>query len=180
MISRNTFRCFTGLLLLSLSHGKSLQLVEDQLASDCFNPSGENCNWYKECLEKRYQCEKTSYPYAISFAEHFCSRFGTMYNSFSAKGKQWIDATRKCLQVALVPLLDPSKVPTCKEIRRFAFKSHTPCYVTPSPQGPSMCDLPFTDWLHVFHTIKSAFFKAAIPSIQGAFGTLGRCVSQGK
>lgn len=171
----------TGFAFIYLSCGKPLtEDAEDQLSADCFAPFGANCDWYRKCLEKRYKCEQTPFPYAISFAEHFCLKFDKMYNSFTAKGQNWVDATRKCLQVALVPLLNPSsQEPTCQEIRTFAFNSHTPCYVSPAPQI-SVCRLPFLDWLRVFHTIKSAFIKVTIPSVQGAIGTLKGCIKQGK
>ena len=160
--------------------GKSVQTVQQQISPDCYAPSGKTCRWYRHCLEQRHSCEQSSSPYAIAFAEHFCLRFDKMYGTFSTKGQQWIDATRKCLQVAMVPLLNSTWSPTCKEIRNFAFASHSPCYVSSSSEGHSICRLPFFDWLRVFRTIKSAFIKVAIPTLGGALETVKGCVLQGK
>ena len=37
----------------------------ENLPLHCYSPRGEDCNWYRECLERRYQCEGTDYGYAI-------------------------------------------------------------------------------------------------------------------
>ena len=30
------------------------------LPADCYSPSGDSCDWYRNCLEKKYACEATS------------------------------------------------------------------------------------------------------------------------
>ena len=98
----------------------------------------------------------------MKYAHHFCSKFGVGIDSFSAKGKQWVNATRKCLQRVLVPFLDLEKI-QCKDLKTRAFASHTCCYLagkecTPaSEQNPSICEVPFADWLKVFWITKGAF-----------------------
>lgn len=97
------------------------------LPQQCYSPSGTSCGWYRNCLEKRYPCEATSNGYAIRYAEKFCKLYGDRYSLFSIDGRKWVDGVRKCLQVALVPLIRPWKNPSCQEIRKTAFASHTPC-----------------------------------------------------
>jgi len=110
-------------------------------------------------LEKKYPCEASSNAYAITYATTFCRLFEERRAMFSADGQKWMDGVRKCLQVALVPLLRPWANPTCKEIRKRAFASHTPCYLEPDKDVPSICDLDYVEYVKIFWTIKSSFLK---------------------
>ena len=127
------------------------------LPPECFSPSGDSCDWYRNCLEKKYPCEATSNAYAIRYAEKFCSLFDERRAKFSADGQKWMDGVRKCLQVALVPLLRPWAKPTCEEIREEAFTSHTPCYLKPDKDVPSICDLDYLQYYKIFWTIRGSF-----------------------
>lgn len=129
------------------------------LPPECYSPSGDSCDWYRNCLEKKYPCEATSNAYSIRYAEKFCSLFEKRRATFNADGQKWMDGVRKCLQVALVPLLRPWANPTCKEIREKAFASHTPCYLKPDKDVPSVCDLDYFQYVQIFWTIKGSFFK---------------------
>ena len=130
------------------------------LPSKCYSPSGDSCDWYRNCLEKKYPCEDTSNAYAIKYVEKFCRLYGDRYSIFSSEGRKWVDAVRKCLQVSLVPILRPwNKKLSCKDIRERAFASHTPCYLNPDKDAPSICDLGFKDFLQIFLTIKRSFIQ---------------------
>ena len=39
--------------------------------------------------------------YAIKYGEKFCQLYDKHYDSFSMKGKNWINQVRKCLQIEL-------------------------------------------------------------------------------
>ena len=155
---------------------------QGNLPAECYNPSGDSCEWYRQCFEKRFPCQHTSHPYAIGFAEHYCGKYSEMYNKFSSGGKKWIDAVRKCLQVELVPLLRSSKAMTCEDVQTYGFKSHVPCYQTPDPSQTqiSFCRLPFLDWLRASYTIKTSFIKVPLESVKGVIGTLAACIKRGK
>ena len=77
------------------------------LPPECYSPSGDSCDWYRNCLEKKHPCEASSNAYAITYAEKFCRLFNEKRAKFSADGQKWMDGVRKCLQVALVPLMRP-------------------------------------------------------------------------
>lgn len=64
-----------------------------------YSPTGTDCNWFKNCLEKKYLCSGVRDQNAITFAENFCRLYEDKSYLFSASGKQWVDAVRKCLQV---------------------------------------------------------------------------------
>ena len=129
------------------------------LPASCYSPDGTDCGWYRQCLARMYNCTGQT-EYAISYGEKFCNLYGKSRSSFSRKGRQWIDAVRKCLQVALVPALHICQVkPTCEDIKRIAFESHVPCYVNPY-QGFSVCNLDPIDWARIFWTIKSGFLPS--------------------
>lgn len=129
------------------------------LPSECYSPPGDSCNWYRNCLERKYPCEATSNGYAIKYAEHFCKLYDENFAKFSLIGQKWVDGVRKCLQVSLVPLLRPWMNPTCEGIRERAFASHTPCYLHPDKYAPSVCDLDCSDYYQIFWTIKGSFVK---------------------
>lgn len=147
------------------------------LPSDCYSPSGDSCDWYRNCLEKKYPCEATSNAYAIRYAETFCKLYDKRFNLFSADGQKWVNGVRKCLQVVLVPLLRPWSKPTCKQIREKAFASHTPCYLNPGKGVPSVCDLGCLEYFKIFWTIKGSFSQldTAWESIKGMWNIGTKC-----
>ena len=147
------------------------------LPAECYSPAGDSCDWYRNCLEKKYPCEHTSNAYAIRYAEKFCMLYDKRYSSFSLDGKKWVDGVRKCLQVALVPLLRPWKNPSCEQIRKTAFASHTPCYLHPDKDVPSICDLDCSEYFKIFWTIKGSFTEldTAWESVKGIWNIGSKC-----
>ncbi|WAR31916.1 LOW QUALITY PROTEIN: hypothetical protein MAR_034458, partial [Mya arenaria] len=97
--------------------------------------------------------------YALDYCEKICDLYTEHYNGFHAIGQKWIDAVRKCLQVALVPLLRPYNHPSCDEIKDAAFRIHSECYVSPYPGAPSFRDIGWSNYLKVYMTIKPAFSR---------------------
>ena len=147
------------------------------LPPECYSPPGDSCDWYRNCLEKKYLCEASSNAYAITYAEKFCRMFEERRAKFNANGAKWMDGVRKCLQVSLVPLLRPWNNPTCKEIRAKAFASHTPCYLKPDKDVPSICDLDYSEYLKIFWTIKGTFVNldTAWESLKGFWNIIAEC-----
>ncbi|KAK3082724.1 hypothetical protein FSP39_003530 [Pinctada imbricata] len=150
--------------------------INQTLPSYCYSPSGTDCDWYRNCLEKRHPCDGTEASYAIKYAKKFCDLYTENYNKFSSIGKNWVDQVRMCLQVQLVPSLRPGKQQTCESIKELAFRSHVPCYVKPSESKTlSFCNIPTKDQLKVFWTIKGAFVDEPVASMKGLFETLETC-----
>ncbi|KAJ7388473.1 hypothetical protein OS493_037383 [Desmophyllum pertusum] len=147
------------------------------LPLECYSPSGDSCDWYRNCLEKKYPCEASSNAYAIRYAEKFCRLYDQRLSLFSLDGQKWVDGVRKCLQVALVPLLRPWLEPTCEDIRQKAFSSHTPCYLKPDINVLSICDLDCSDYFKIFWTIKGSFIQldTAWESIKGMWNIETKC-----
>ena len=147
------------------------------LPPECYSPSGDSCDWYRNCLERKYPCEATSNGYAIKYAEHFCKLYDQNFAKFSLSGKNWVNGVRKCLQVSLVPLLRPWVDPTCEKIRERAFASHTPCYLDPGNGMPSVCDLDCSDYYQIFWTIKGSFGKVDTlwESLKGMWNIGAKC-----
>ena len=153
--------------------------VVTPLPTSCYSPSGDSCDWYRNCLEKKYPCEATTSAYAITFAEKFCNLYNDHYSKFSSDGRKWIDAVRKCLQVSLVPLLRMWQKPTCQQIRAKAFGSHSPCYLAPDKGAPSICDLKWTEYLKTFWVIKRSFVSldTAGETLKGLWNVGRRCIA---
>lgn len=151
--------------------------TNNSLPAECYSPSGDSCGWYRNCLEQEHPCEATINAYAIRYAETFCKLYDKRYTLFNAEGRKWVDAVRKCLQVALVPLLRPWKHPSCKDVRETAFASHTPCYLTPDKDAPSICDLDCSEYFQIFWTIKDSFsaLDTAWESIKGIWNIGRKC-----
>ncbi|CAF0743796.1 unnamed protein product [Adineta steineri] len=144
----------------------------------CYRPDGTNCEWYKDCLEKKYPCQDQPADYAMKYATKYCELYTKNYNDFSATGQKWVDGVRKCLQIKMVPLISQSSSSnTCEKIKNEAFASHTPCYTDPYPDSPliSFCYLGFKDTFFVFNTIKSAFGTEFKASMEGLFNTMQSC-----
>ena len=156
------------------------------LPTTCYSPSGTDCEWYQDCLERRFPCVGTSADYAMKYAAHFCAAYSRNYNQFSSLGKIWVDAVRKCLQVSLAPLLrECNSGITCEFIQDTAFKSHDCCYLAGAactPRGtPSICDISFFDWITVFMTIKDSFIQSqALETFQSGLHVGFNCIEKNK
>ena len=164
-------------------YGEKYTQSDLTLPSECYSPSGTNCGWYENCLERKYQCRGTEDDYAMEFATKFCNLYNENFAKFSVEGQTWIDAVRKCLHVSLVPIIRPWCSKSCKEVKQIAFASHVPCYVLPNKQDPSisMCNLGFIDRLKVFWTIKSSLVMSVGSSLEAMNGivmTMSECAAR--
>jgi len=145
----------------------------------CYSPDGQQCNWYRDCLEIRHPCEGTEKAYALRYAEHFCNLYTEHSSQFSANGQKCIDGVRKCLQVKLVPILRIwNDEITCKKIKDIAFDSHDVCYTNPGYGAPSICDLEKQDWCRVFWTMKGSLLSTSTSmlSLSGIIKVAFNCV----
>ncbi|KAH3699741.1 uncharacterized protein LOC127860795 [Dreissena polymorpha] len=141
-----------------------------RLDPTCYSPDGTQCSWYRNCLEKRFPCKELEQSYALDYGEKFCNLYTDHYAEFDDVGQKWVNAVRKCLQVALVPLMRSFNTVPCEQIKDVAFESHTGCYVTPPDGAKSFCDIGGRNLFSVLATIKSAFWQ---------LGTIWRTISQG-
>lgn len=137
-------------------------VVTSSFSNWCFSPSGTECGWYRQCLEKQFPCIESDQTYSIIYAEEICKLYQMHFSEFDSIGQQWIDGVRRCLQVQLVPVLRPFVHKTCEEIKQIAFDSHSGCYLNPGKAKPSICDIGCQNWAQVFWTIKSAVKYAPI------------------
>jgi len=157
------------------------------LPTECYSPPGNNCEWYRNCLHKYKDCSKTSSNYAIDYGYYFCKAYEKSYSKFTQKGRSWVDATRKCLQVSLVPVLRLNNKPSCFKIQKRAFDSHTCCYVAGSscarPGTVSVCLLPLSDLGQIVTTVYESFLPFSkhgdvCKSLEGLISTMQKCPSQ--
>ncbi|XP_052787966.1 uncharacterized protein LOC128222857 [Mya arenaria] len=153
------------------------QSTEAPLPAWCHSPDGTECSWYRTCLEKRFPCTRSGTSYALDYGEKFCNLYTENYNGFDEIGQRWIDAVRKCLQVALVILLRPYNHPSCDEIKEAAFRSHSGCYVSPYPGAPSFCDIGWSNYWKIIWTIKSAFASNFWDTVGQGLKTGFDCIS---
>ena len=149
------------------------------LPSACYSPSGNgSCNWFRDCLYRKYPCQDSSNSYAIRYAERFCSLYDQSYPLFGNNGRTWMKAAGKCLQFSLVPLIRPWVTSlTCQELRNRALASHASCYLNPDQNAPSICALDCSDFIKIFLTIRASFSKldTAWQSMKGLWNIGNNC-----
>ena len=149
------------------------------LPASCYSPDGTDCNWYSQCLARMYDCSGQA-DYAIQYGEKYCKIYRQSQLALSSQALRWIDAVRKCLQVALVPLVHLCQERyTCKSVEKAAFDSHATCYLSPY-QGFSVCLLPVSDWLRIFWTIKGSYHTSAfLKTMKSSAVVAANCRSEG-
>ena len=145
------------------------------LPAACYNPKGMACDWYRQCLAKMFNCTGPA-EYALSYGEKFCNLYEKSKSKLSRQALEWLDAARKCLQVALVPVLHLCQLqPSCEEIKTKAFNSHVSCYVEPY-EGFSVCSLSVKDWINIFLIIKGSFVSSAwLETVKATVRTAAMC-----
>lgn len=114
-------------------------------ASDPSSPSHTSCSYY-EYLEERWQCNNTHHSYPLNYGLKYCQLFLKLGNKANLALKEFLHDTTYCLQRALeqFDLCNEPEQSRCNELERFAFGSHTSCYVENDFQG-----LSFSDQAHV-------------------------------
>ena len=102
------------------------------------------CEYYR-CREAKAQCGANGY--LLGYVGKYCDRFSTVTEPrLSEAGAQWMADVRACLIEELDQQTDESN--TCDEIAAIGVASHSSCYLQ-----SGFCDLSFTDWFAIIHTI---------------------------
>ncbi|XP_020614226.1 uncharacterized protein LOC110052434 [Orbicella faveolata] len=154
-------------------------LHNTSLPQQCYSPAGDSCYWYRNCLEKKHFCKPPSNAYVVRYAERFCRVFEEQKAKLSADAQKWMEAVRKCQQVAMVPLLRDSEALTCNEIKEKALASYTQCYLNPGEGAKSICDVHCWQHFKIFWAIKGSFLKldTAWESLKGLWNIGAQCSS---
>ncbi|CAF3694495.1 unnamed protein product [Rotaria sp. Silwood1] len=157
----------------------SLVPPTSSLPTECLSPDGSNCDWYKNCLERKYSCQGSSTEHLFMYTTIFCNLYIKHKNVFTDRALRWINDGRKCLQVALVPFIRPFVNGTCQEIHDAAFDAFKSCNIKPYPEEGSICDMTRRDWLRAFWMMKSEYSvltsTAAYAWLQNALDTFYEC-----
>lgn len=134
----------------------------------CSNPPIDQCAFYANCLEPRYQCGPEGYP--IGYGQNYCQKFSDNRTLFDATGTQWMINTMHCLQLALVGNAIDATPPAvdCQALKDQAFASHSGCYTS-----NGFCALGVQAWAAVLEIvdIKTLFsswdaFKATVETAE--------------
>jgi hypothetical protein len=128
------------------SHAVVAPLAASERSQACVDPPPRDCSFYSACLEASHPCGEDGY--ALGYGERYCKRF-LANDDLSPAGKEWRDATMRCLQVRLTRYLSAPRA-SCDEIIDGAFDDHPACYTQP---GSSICALSPWDWLSIVSTI---------------------------
>ena len=150
------------------------------LPQQCYSLAGNlSCYWYRNCLEKKHFCKPSGNAYVIRYAERFCRVFEEQKAKLSPDAQKWMEAVRKCQQVAMVPLLRDSEDQTCNQVRVKALASYTQCYLNPGEGAKSICDVFCWDHFKIFWAIRGSFLKldTAWGSLKGLWNIGTQCSS---
>lgn len=132
--------------------------------AQCVNTMTPTCDVYQSCFAKYCPCQNSPDEYFLSYGKKYCTKF--LDNAeLSAEGKKWRDSTLRCLQEAIVPVLQISEHPTCNcgNMKDFAFQSHVSCYTKP---GASMCSLGALDMLKIVAVVETKDFLSSVGRAQ--------------
>ncbi|KAI9568958.1 hypothetical protein HD554DRAFT_633883 [Boletus coccyginus] len=141
----------------------------------------DNCDFYVNCLESRYQCGPSGYP--LGYGQHYCQKFSNDRGLFNTHGRQWMTDTMHCLQLALVEDTVNSTPPAsdCQALKYRAFASHSGCYAR-----NGLCTLGVHDWAAVLEivgvtTLFSSWdaFKATMEAVMDCGAFYAHAVTRG-
>ncbi len=125
------------------------------------------CEYYR-CREKESQCGPDGY--LLGYVGKYCDRFSTVTEPrLSDAGAAWMEDVRHCLVRELETQTD--EYDSCDTIAQVGTDSHANCYVQ-----SGFCDLSFTDWFGIIHTI-DAFdipFRQILATGHGCLKTWAR------
>ena len=60
------------------------------LSPGCYSPSGDDCDRFRNCLERKYPCDYSSTAYALKFAKMFCAMYKEHANKYSHQAQNWM------------------------------------------------------------------------------------------
>ena len=134
-------------------------------------PKANDCSFYRNCVQKKFNCANDEYP--IGYGEKYCNKFNTLgKNDLSEAGILWRNETLVCLQEALVPTLSGnSPINTCSELDELAFDSHPACYTN---INMSICDLSLSDWITIGGVVDAADYLS-IKSLKQIASVIKTC-----
>ncbi|KAF4610711.1 hypothetical protein D9613_007295 [Agrocybe pediades] len=131
-------------------------VTSDSTESLCSDPPRGQCDFYRDCLEARYNCGPDGYP--LGYGEKYCNKFSQSQDRLSAKGQKWMLDTMECLQRTLVPDATGAEGASadCKALEDQAFDSHSVCYLQ-----NGLCSLEPQDFVAIVEIV----------GVQGLFGS---------
>ena len=76
------------------------------LPEECSNQwlHNQDCSWYLNCLEQKYQCGPHGYPQGYGFK--YCSKFSQLKSKADPVVVDWIEETTTCLKQSLEHFLE--------------------------------------------------------------------------
>lgn len=160
-------------LILGLLGSYTVGVTEGGHSAPCDKPVGD-CQWYEQCLQARYPTCTGASSYALSFGMRFCERFKENFNNFSPAGQEWLTKVGPCLQYAMLPYMESNSSMTCDEVKKAAFETHAPCYVS-----CGFCGTSFGDYFRVLQTITPALSSEFGEILRGLLKVLWQCVTGG-
>ncbi|KAG9315146.1 hypothetical protein JVU11DRAFT_4269 [Chiua virens] len=134
----------------------------------CASPPMDQCAFYADCLESRYQCGLAGYP--IGYGQYYCQKFSNESTLFDTRGVRWMLDTMHCLQLALVSDAVNATPTTCQALRGRAFASHAGCYV-----GNGFCTLGVKDWEAVLEIVNIMALFSSWDALKAAIETATDC-----
>lgn len=173
----DVFGCTDGLYCcLELSqYGACCTTCGPPIPQECLNPSGNDCSFYNNCLERYQQC-----TFVETIAEPKCQEYADLEKNLSSDGQKWSQYVRPCLQkmIAQNVLAKYGQRFTCDSVEKAFFDAHVPCYASELPGLPyGFCSLGIGDEASIIRHAKDIFVEAHFyEATTSAFAVVTRCV----
>ena len=121
--------------------------------------SKTSCEFYSN-LENVTWCGSDGY--VDKFILPYCLAYLNQQDKFI--DQSWMNAVRVCLQQTMLNHLRTDLDPSCSQVKKWGFDSHTSCYLHPDLDQPniSFCSLPKEDMFKVIWIAKGAAFEPAV------------------
>ena len=109
-----------------------------------------------------YDCSGENDDVAIVFPKSFCELNEDHGHTFTVQAHQWLNSTRRCLQIGKVPLIRPWVNHTCSDVRGLLIESNEKCF---SDQTESICNVGGYDFFRLFVTSNEIVKSLSVDSL---------------
>lgn len=144
----------------------------------CHTPNGQNCAFYRECLEGKYNCHGNAWNEIITHGTSLCN-FGTNIKKsgiypISKNGTRSIQKVNQCIQVQLAPVLKQWLRLTCSNLETKSSSVWEYCL-----KQNFNCDIPPEDLWYTFWHMKKSLGRGNAQTLSAFMGLIQEC-SKGK
>ncbi|XP_025087341.1 uncharacterized protein LOC112560011 [Pomacea canaliculata] len=111
----------------------------------------------------------------MAFSQKLCALAEGKDTGVTETGLRWLNATRKCIQVELAPLLLPYESFTCSDVSAHAYEKQAGCYSKPYQEESGICSVSSADFWKIFWRTRDTLGLSFVESLLGLLKTKLSC-----